>query len=179
MRLTHGQKHIAVNRNETFDHGRNPEIWRQASSEGRLRIDPLSDDDMQVGSILGISIDMSGIKLPFPVGKALNKITGKGPLEFESKIAEMVEAKRILVTGGIAIAGVRLAIDLEDLAQPHNSFRTMKQTLATYSLDVSLLGPLAAFDRSLSGLRTIVEPEADQFVHRLGRRIESSVAEAA
>jgi hypothetical protein len=179
MRLTYGQKQIAAARGDTFEHGRNPAIWRAASGDGRLRIDPLTEDDLQIGSLLGISVDMSGVKLPFPVGGALKKITGNGPLEFESEIIEMIDQERILVAGGIAIAGVRLAIDLTDQRQPHNSFRTMKQTLATYSLDINLLGPLGAFDRTLGGLKAVVEPEASQFVHRLSLGIESSVAEAA
>lgn len=178
MRVAEGQRKISANRTNTFEHGCDPEIWRMTSIDRKLGINPRHDETLRLGSILDITVDLSDVKLPFLLQKALRKITGRGPLEMQSEITEMQHAERIVVTGDIAIAGIELVIDLKDTIQPLNSFSQMNQTLAGYSLDISLHGSLAPLDRALGGLRSVIEPEAGLFVERLGHHIENSAFQA-
>lgn len=170
-----GQTQIAANRSDTFLHGCQPQPWREASEKGRLSVNPHGDEPLELGSILDISVDLSGTSMSPLFKRAIKKVVGNGPIEFEGEITTMEPNKRIVTMGGLSVAKFCLEICLDDIILPHNSFATMAQTTAYYSLDVNLSGALRPFSRALAGIEPIMQHEADTFVARLGRNIESSV----
>lgn len=164
-----GDRAIEVPRHETFRLGRDPELWRRASSEGPLFIYPREKTPFKQGDIIDVAIDTNAIALPW----IARKVVGKKPLEPEAVITEMQPNKRIQITGGLAIIGFGLEITLHDSQLGDNHTATGNRTFVEYSLEIETLGPLSRFNGMLGNAEEILQNGADRLIENLAIDIQS------